>query len=89
MKKALKRIEYRIWHYDNKGKKIEGAHSGIRGDLSGIRGDLTDIRGDLSGIRGDLTDITGNLTGITGNLSDCKITEEERKKGISVDDLVI
>ena len=75
MKKALKRIEYRIWHYDNKGKKIEGAHSDITGNLSGIRGDL-------SGIRGDLSDITGNL-------SDCKITEEERKKGISVDDLVI
>ena len=89
MKKALKRIEYRIWHYDNKGKKIEGAHSGITGNLSGITGDLTDITGNLSDITGNLSGITGNLSDITGNLSDCKITEEERKKGISVDDLVI
>jgi hypothetical protein len=45
--------------------------------------------GDLTGIRGNLTDLTGDLTGITGNLSDCCITDEERKKGIDISELIL
>ena len=39
-------------------------------------------------ITGDLTGITGNLSGITGDLNDCGITDEDRKKGILVEDLI-
>ena len=37
--------------------------------------------GDLSGVRGD-------LSGVSGNIDDCEITDEDRKKGISIDDLI-
>ena len=66
MKKALKRVEYKIWHFLN-GNKVEGAPFGITGNLTGIR---------------------GALTSITGNLSDCELTEEERKRGVSVEELI-
>jgi len=48
--------------------------SGIRGDVSGIRGDVSGIRGDVSGIRGDL--------------DDCEITDEDRTKGINIEELL-
>ena len=59
MKKALKRVEYKIWHFLN-GNKVEGAPFGI----------------------------TGNLTGIRGDLTDCELTEEERERGVSVEELI-
>ena len=59
MKKALKRIEYKIWHYQD-GKTVGGAPSGVRGDLSGVRGEI----------------------------DDCEITDEERKRGISIKELI-
>ena len=61
MKKALKRLEYRFWHYNDKNEKVEGAPS----------------------------EITGDLSGITGDLSDCEITDEDREKGIDLDDLIV
>lgn len=83
-----------VWHYFG-GVKVSGVPKGICGDLSGICGNLSDITGDLSGVRGDLTDIwgdlsgvRGNLSGITGNLDDCEISEEDRRKGIKVRELV-
>ena len=73
MKIALKRTEYKIYHYVD-GKEIIGAPSDIRGDLSDIRGDLSDIR--------------GNLSGVTGDLSDCEISDIDRKNGIDILDLI-
>jgi len=60
---------------------LEKKEGGITGMHSGITGDLT-------GITGDLTGITGDLTGITGNLDTCEITDEERKKGINITELI-
>ena len=67
MKKALKKIVKKIWHYKD-GKLMEGAPTNITGDLYGIRGDLT---------------------GISGDLDDCEITQEDRKIGIKIEDLVL
>ena len=80
MKKALERISNTVWHYEA-GHRIDGAPTGISGDLSGIRGNLTSITGTLTGIRGD-------LSGIRGDIDDCQITDEERGKGINVNDLI-
>lgn len=73
MKKALTKTPSAIYYFKD-GVRMEGAHYLIRGDLTGIRGDLTGIFGDLTGIR--------------GNLDDCEITEEERKNGIDIQDLI-
>ena len=80
MKRLLKRNVSEIYYY-NGSKKIIGIHSNITGNASGIRGDVSDIRGDVSGIRGD-------VNGITGNIDMCEITEEERKEGIKIEDLL-
>ena len=94
MKKTLTRTPDETYYYEDHvriegvPKDIYGNLSGIRGDLSGIRGDLTSISGDLSGVSGDLSGIYGNLSGILGNLDDCDITDEEREKGISINELI-
>ena len=94
MKKALTRIEMKVWHVKD-GKKVEGVRSGIRGDVSDISGYVSYIRGDVSGISGYVTDISGDVSGIRGDVSgirgdvdECKITAEERKKGINIKDLI-
>lgn len=53
-----------------------------------ISGDTSGIRGDISGIRGDVSKIEGNVSGITGNLDDCQITEEDRKRGVNIKELI-
>ena len=39
-------------------------------------------------IYGNVLGIYGNVSGISGNLDDCEITEEERKEGIDINDLI-
>ncbi|MBN2591600.1 MAG: hypothetical protein JXA96_17170 [Sedimentisphaerales bacterium] len=51
-------------------------------DNEEIKGIHADLGGDMSGIRGD-------VSGIYGDLDMCKITDEERKAGILIKDLVI
>ena len=82
--------------------RITGDVSGIWGDVTGIWGDVTDIRGYVTGITGDVTDITGDMTsiwgnvtgiwgdvtGITGYVDKCDLSDEERKNGINISDLV-
>ena len=80
MKKTLTRTPYETYYYED-SERIEGVPKDITGDLSGVRGNLSGITGDLSGI-------TGNLSGISGNLDDCDITDEEREKGISRNELI-
>lgn len=46
-----------------------------------IQGKHTKIRGNTSNIRGDVTNIKGNI-------DECGITDEERKNGINIIDLV-
>ena len=46
------------------------------------------VSGNVSGIRGNVSYIRGNVSDISGNLNDCEITDEDRKKGIDINDLV-
>ena len=75
---------------------INGDVSDIRGNMDNIRGNVSNIRGDVSNIRGNVSDISGNVSNISGNMSDingdidsCDITEEERKKCVNIDELVL
>ena len=67
---------------------ISGDVSGIRGNVSGISGNVTGIRGYVSGISGNVNGIRGDLTGIRGDVDNCELTEEEREKGININDLI-
>jgi hypothetical protein len=62
--------------------ELIGMHDKITGDVSGIWGDVSDIMGDVSGIQGDVSEICGNV-------NNCELTEEDRKKGININDLII
>ena len=80
MKKELTKTENNLYYYKD-GKRIEGVHKDIRGNASGISGNVSGISGNVSGIR-------GNVSGISGNVDDCEITEEDRKKGIKISELI-
>ena len=50
---------------------------------------LPDLRGEISDeLRGEITGFYGDATGITGNLDKCELTDEERKAGVDICDLV-
>jgi hypothetical protein len=75
--------------------KIYGDVSNIRGDVSKIYGDVSKIYGDVSNISGNVIDISGDVTNILGDVTDisgdldkCVITEEERRNGINIKDLI-
>ena len=94
MKKSLTKISSSVYYYKD-GERVEGVHKDITGDVSGIRGNVTgitgnvsDIYGDVSGIRGNVSGITGDVSGIRGDIDDCDITDEERKNGIDIGDLI-
>ena len=39
---------------------------------------------------GDFTGLSGTISsGLSGNCDDCQITQEERKKGVNINDLLI
>jgi hypothetical protein len=74
---------------------VVGDLTGVRGDLSGVWGDLTNVWGDLTGVVGNLTDVVGNLSGVwgdltdvVGDLSDCGLTDNDRRRGVNVEDLI-
>jgi hypothetical protein len=77
-------------------KKIDGLPEGVygdmtgaHGDLTGVRGDLTCVWGDLSGMRGDMTGVYGDLTGVLGDIDLCAITDDDRKRKVDIDDLIV
>ena len=80
MKKALTRKNLEKFYFVD-GKKIQGTPESVRGDLSGVWGDLSGVWGDLSGVRGD-------LSGVRGDIDDCELTDEDRKNGINIENLV-
>ena len=87
MKRALRKEAVSVWYFVD-GKRIDGKPTNISGNLSNIRGDLSGVSGNLSNIWGNLSGVSGDLSGVSGNLSDCDISEEERKAGINVADLI-
>ena len=85
------------------GRNKDTYPSGLTGDISGLTGDISGLTGDISGLTGNISELTGNIssrltgnisgvygdaTNISGDLDECKITEEEREKGINIEDLV-
>ena len=46
------------------------------------------VEGAPDGITGDLSEIRGDLSGIRGNLDECEITDKDREKGITIDELI-
>ena len=87
MKKTLTKQTLDLYHFvNNRRVAIDPKYTSTF--PVGIRGDLSGIRGDLSGISGDLTEIYGDLTGVYGDLTDCEITEEDRKRGIDIKELI-
>ena len=103
MLKKLKKIEMKLYWVDDKGDKHEGCPSGLTGNVSGLTGDVSGLTGDVSWIRGNVSGLTGNVSGLTGDVSgirgnvsgltgdvdDCEISEEERKNGIDIEDLIV
>ena len=100
MKKELTKVSNELYHYDKKRKEGRGAGligdcTGLRGDCTGLSGNCTGLKGDCSvligdcsGLIGDCTGLKGDCTGLIGDLNKCKITDEDRDKGISIKDLV-
>ena len=39
-------------------------------------------------LSGNCSGLSGDCTGLSGNLTDCEITNEDRNKGINIEDLV-
>ena len=44
--------------------------------------------GNVSGIGGNISGIWGNISGIWGDVDDCGLTEDERKRGVEISELV-
>ncbi len=54
-----------------------------------VTGDVSArLTGNVSGLTGNVSGLTGNVSGLTGDVDDCELTKEERKKGVSVSDLI-
>ena len=86
MKRALRR-NVKIYHYAN-GERVLGPPPNVKGYLTDVRGDLTNVWGNLTYISGYLTGVKGNLTYVSGNLDKCGLTEEDREKGVNIEDLI-
>jgi hypothetical protein len=94
MIRKLKKIIVELYHFDC-GEKIPGKNNGMHGDCTYISGDCTDLKGDCSllwgdctGLRGDCTGMYGECTGLSGYFNRCEITEEDRRKGVNIEDLI-
>lgn len=73
MIKALSRVTTKLYHY--------------KGDIK-VDGTNGEMIGNCSGLRGDCTSLNGNCSGLSGDLDECDITDEDRKKGIDIAELV-
>jgi hypothetical protein len=95
MKRSLSRVvALTLYHFDD-GVRKDGPPPDVRGDLSGVSGNLSDVQGDLtdvcgnpSGVCGDISGVSGDLTGVCGDIADCGLTDGDRRRGVSVEDLI-
>ena len=75
--------------YGNISSELYGDISGLYGKISsGLSGDITGLYGDITGLYGNISGLYGDCTSIKGNLDDCELTEDDRKKGINIVDLI-
>jgi hypothetical protein len=81
MKKVLGWVDNdTLYHYVD-GKIVVGANPNMHDYYY-------HLAGNCSGIRGDCTGLYGDCTGLSGDLDDCKLTREDREKGINIRDLL-
>ena len=64
--------------------------SRLTGNISSrLTGNISELTGNISSrLTGNISGVYGDATNISGDLDECKITEEEREKGINIEDLV-
>lgn len=53
MNKPLKRTKLNLFHYNDKGEMVEGAHDKISGNATGLRGDVSELTGNCDEIPKD------------------------------------
>ena len=103
MKKLLQKITTTELYFRKNGVKqvvdgrnkdtypsgLTGNISELTGDISGLTGNISELTGNISSrLTGNISGVYGDATNISGDLDECKITEEEREKGINIEDLV-
>jgi hypothetical protein len=74
-----------LYHYKNNIKK-SGANEKMIGNCPNLYGDCTGIYGECCYFWH--TESYGYIKYISGNLDECNITDEERNKGINIQDLI-
>ena len=104
MKKLLRKADKKELYYHLNGEKriLDRADpstysNGLTGDISsrlygdcGVYGKVSGgLHGDISWLHGDVSGLLGNCTGIRGEISDCELTDEEREKGVNIQDLIL
>lgn len=74
----------------NCDKKLYGDCTRIYGNINSgnLYGDCTGLRGFIFKLIGNCTGVFGDCTLISGNIDDCDISDEERKNGVAVSDLI-
>ena len=88
MKKLLKKENKEIYYYKNDIKIIIDRNN-ISTYPSELSGNISSgLYGNISRLYGNISGIYGNISGISGNIDNCEITDEERKKGIDINDLI-
>jgi len=81
MKRALTKSNCNVWWVDN-GVLREGYPPDVRGNLDNVSGNLSNVSGNLSGVSGDLSNVRGDL-------DDCDLTDDDRRLGVDVADLIV
>jgi hypothetical protein len=62
--------------------------SSVCGNLSGVCGNLSGVCGNLSGVCGNLSHVCGDLSGVCGNLDLCDIAQQDRDRGVNINQLI-
>ena len=68
---------------------MESFHANVFGKTDDITGCVDNIWGCVDGLTGRVDNIRGCVTGMAGNLDLCEITEEERERGVDINDLIV
>ena len=66
---------------------LSGNCSGLYGDCTGLSGDCSRLSGNCTRLYGDCTGLYGDCTRLYGDLDACEITQEEREKGINIEEI--
>ena len=67
---------------------LRGDCSGLCGNCSGLRGDCSGLCGNCSGLCGDCSGLRGDCSGLCGDLAQAALTDDERKIGVAIQNLI-